>query len=62
MEFLIEIIALYIFQIPGAAVRWLFCLGRRPYKDILKNGNGYLNGVIGGVVICGLITLVKNNL
>ena len=60
MEFLIEIVALYIFQIPGAGVRWLFSLGKRPYKDILKEGNGYLNGVIGGIVLCGLIVIIEN--
>lgn len=57
-EALILIFFDYILKIPGAAIRWFYHLGRKPFKAILKEEPG-LNTAAGFglmiLVICAII-------
>jgi hypothetical protein len=57
-EVIVEVILLVLFRYPGAFVRWAITGFRSPFKKFL-DGDTYLNGTIGLVVIVLLIVLIK---
>ena len=46
VESLLEVLVYWLFQYPGALIKWVFLRKKRTLKDILKN-DGYSNGSIG---------------
>ncbi|OJV53142.1 MAG: hypothetical protein BGO31_05155 [Bacteroidetes bacterium 43-16] len=66
MEFIVEAIIWiffeYLLQMPGAAIRWLYHLGRKPFKTILKDEPGYNTAVgIGGLMIVIILIIIILN-
>ncbi|MBI3240044.1 MAG: hypothetical protein HYZ43_14570 [Flavobacteriia bacterium] len=45
-----------LFQLVGATVRWLFFLGKKPYKVLHESE--FLNGVIGFFVLAFIVWLL----
>ncbi|WP_123864641.1 hypothetical protein [Chitinophaga barathri] len=58
---IIETVLLILFHYPGAAIRWVFLLGRKPFRQLLKD-DGYLNGSIGIVVVSFAVWLTTKAL
>lgn len=56
-EIIVEVIILIIFRYPGALIRWVFTGCRRPFKEVLQD-DGYINGMLGLVVVASLIVLL----
>ena len=58
-DFIIEIVIGVVFSYVGAFYRWLFFLGRKPYKH-LNDQNTYFNGTLGITVTVFIILGVKH--
>ena len=59
METLVEIILLMIFIIPGAFFRWLMTGCKGSFKESIKKGDAYLDGIIGITVVVLIVLLIK---
>lgn len=65
MELLAEALILiffdYLLKIPGAAIRWLYHLGRKPFKAILEEEPG-LNTAVGfGLMLFVILIIITLN-
>ena len=63
MELLAEALILiffdYLLKIPRAAIRWLYHLGRKPFKAILKDEPGCNTAVgLGGLMIIIILIII----
>jgi len=58
IEFLKEVIFVFIFRYPGAFVRWIFVRRRRNFRSVLQD-DGYVNATV-TVLIVGVGVIVYN--
>lgn len=56
MQILIDILVMMLFGYLGAAVRWMFMVFKKPYKEVLNDGKHHSDGWIGVFVFILLIS------
>jgi hypothetical protein len=59
MESIFEFLLMLLFVVPGAFFRWLLSGCKGSLKDFIKNGDAYLDGIIGITIVVIIVLLIK---
>jgi hypothetical protein len=58
METIVETVILFLFEYPGAMIRWALLRGKRPFKEILYD-DSFPNWLLTVIVIALTVCLFK---